>query len=122
MAQILVVDDSYVVREGIRTALTRLEVTVETAVDGLDALEKVKMDSEVQMVITDVNMPNMDGLQLAKQLHHEFKNRNIKVMVCTNGNSASLKSFAKAAGVCAWIVKPFDPTTAIPAIQKLLNL
>ena len=122
MAEILVVDDSYVVREGIKKALGQLEVTVETAIDGVDALAKVKADSEVQMVITDVNMPNMDGLQLAKHIHKELNSRNLKVMVCTNGNSTYLKNYAKAAGVCAWIVKPFDPDKAIPAIKKLLGL
>ncbi|MEE2960932.1 MAG: response regulator [Myxococcota bacterium] len=122
MAQILVVDDSFVVREGIVKALQQLQVTVDTATDGVDALTKIKADSELQMVITDVNMPNMDGLQLAKHIHKELNSRNLKVIMCTTGNSPYIKKYAKAAGVRGWIVKPFEPDLAIPAIKKLLEL
>ena len=122
MAQILVVDDSAVVREGICDFLKSEGLTTNMAVDGMDALSKLKTDREVKLVITDINMPNMDGLTMAEKIRGELNNGAVKILVLTTENSATMKQRGKAAGVSGWIVKPFNGKQAIGAIKKLCGV
>ncbi|MEE2962048.1 MAG: response regulator [Myxococcota bacterium] len=121
MGKILVVDDSAVVREGIKDFLGKNGLNTDTAVDGVDALNKLRGDSSVKLVITDVNMPNMDGLTLAEKIRSELNNQAVKIIVLTTENSPALKQRGKAAGVSGWIVKPFNGQHALGPIKKMVE-
>ena len=121
MGKILIVDDSAVVREGIKDFLGKNGLDTETAVDGVDALNKLREDQSVKLVITDVNMPNMDGLTLAEKIRSELNNQTVKIIVLTTENSPALKQRGKAAGVSGWIVKPFNGQHALGPIKKMVQ-
>lgn len=121
MAQILVVDDSSAVRNEVSNFLSSNGFSVETAIDGKDALEKMKGNTAVKLVITDVNMPNMDGLTLAEKIRGELSNKAVHILVLTTENDATMKQRGKAAGVKGWIVKPFNGNAAIGAIKTLVG-
>ncbi|CBL45642.1 Response regulator receiver domain protein (CheY-like) [gamma proteobacterium HdN1] len=121
MAQILVVDDSAAIRNEVSTFLKSKNFAVETAVDGKDGLTKIKADKELKLIISDVNMPNMDGLTMAEKVRSELGNQSVNIIMLTTENDPNMKNRGKAAGVKGWIVKPFNGTAALGAIQKLVS-
>jgi len=120
MAQILVVDDSAAIRNEVASFLKSNGFNVESAVDGKDGLSKLKADSAIKLVISDVNMPNMDGLTMAEKIRSELGNQTVNIIMLTTENDPNMKTRGKAAGVKGWIVKPFNGANAIGAIQKLV--
>ncbi len=120
MAQILVVDDSAAIRNEVAAFLKANNFTVETAVDGKDGLTKLKADRAIKLVISDVNMPNMDGLTMAEKVRSELGNQTVNIIMLTTENDPNMKNRGKAAGVKGWIVKPFNGANALGAIQKLV--
>jgi two-component system chemotaxis response regulator CheY len=120
MAQILVVDDSAAIRNEVASFLKNNGFSVQTADDGKDGLSKLKMDSAVKLVISDVNMPNMDGLTMVEKIRSELGNQTVNIIMLTTENDPNMKSRGKAAGVKGWIVKPFNGASALGAIQKLV--
>ena len=120
MAQILVVDDSAAIRNEVAAFLKNNNFSVETAVDGKDGLVKLKGDRQIKLVISDVNMPNMDGLTMAEKIRSERGNQTVNIIMLTTENDPNMKSRGKAAGVKGWIVKPFNGAGALGAIQKLV--
>jgi two-component system, chemotaxis family, chemotaxis protein CheY len=120
MAQILVVDDSAAIRNEVTAFLKTNGFNVESAVDGKDGLSKLKADSAIKLVISDVNMPNMDGLTMAEKIRSELGNHAVNIIMLTTENDPNMKNRGKAAGVKGWIVKPFNGTNALGAIQKLV--
>lgn len=120
MAQILVVDDSAAIRNEVAAFLKTNNFSVETAVDGKDGLSKLKNDSAIKLVISDVNMPNMDGLTMAEKVRSELGNQTVNIIMLTTENDPNMKNRGKAAGVKGWIVKPFNGSSALGAIQKLV--
>ncbi len=121
MAQILVVDDSAAIRNEVSSFLTSNNFTVETAVDGKDGLAKLQADNQIKLVISDVNMPNMDGLTMVEKIRGELGNSTVHVIMLTTENDPNMKTRGKAAGVKGWIVKPFNGANALGAINKLVN-
>ncbi|MFZ3154024.1 response regulator [Pseudomonas sp.] len=120
MAQILVVDDSAAIRNEVAAFLKANNFSVETAVDGKDGLSKLKNDRAIKLVISDVNMPNMDGLTMAEKVRSELGNQTVNIIMLTTENDPNMKNRGKAAGVKGWIVKPFNGSSALGAIQKLV--
>lgn len=120
MAQILVVDDSAAIRNEVASFLKSNGFSVESAVDGKDGLSKLKSDSAIKLVISDVNMPNMDGLTMAEKIRSELGNQSVNIIMLTTENDPNMKNRGKAAGVKGWIVKPFNGSNALGAIQKLV--
>lgn len=120
MAQILVVDDSAAIRNEVAAFLKSNNFSVETAVDGKDGLAKLKSDRAIKLVISDVNMPNMDGLTMAEKVRSELGNQSVNIIMLTTENDPNMKSRGKAAGIKGWIVKPFNGANALGAIQKLV--
>jgi two-component system chemotaxis response regulator CheY len=120
MAQILVVDDSAAIRNEVASFLKNNGFSVQTADDGKDGLSKLKMDPAVKLVISDVNMPNMDGLTMVEKIRSELGNQAVNIIMLTTENDPNMKSRGKAAGVKGWIVKPFNGASALGAIQKLV--
>jgi two-component system chemotaxis response regulator CheY len=119
MAQILVVDDSSTVRNEVSEFLSKNGLSVATAVDGRDGLAKLQRDSQIKLVITDVNMPNMDGLTMAEKIRGELRNSSVNIIMLTTENSQVMKDRGKAAGVKGWIVKPFKGDAALATFKKL---
>ena len=121
MAQILVVDDSAAIRNEVESFLKSNNFSVSTAVDGSDGLNKLRSDSEVKLVISDVNMPNMDGLTMVEKIRGELGNSSVHIIMLTTENDLNMKNRGKAAGVKGWIVKPFNGAAALGAISKLVS-
>ena len=119
MAQILIVDDSSTVRNEVCEFLRKHGLTVEGAVDGRDGLAKLQRDPQIKLVVTDVNMPNMDGLTMAEKIRGELRNGSVNIIMLTTENSQVMKDRGKAAGVKGWIVKPFKGEAVLATFKKL---
>jgi two-component system chemotaxis response regulator CheY len=119
MAKILVVDDSSTVRDEVANFLKTNGLDVATAVDGKDGLSKVKADPGIKLVISDVNMPNMDGLTMVEKIRGELGNASVHVIMLTTESSPSMKERGKAAGIKGWIVKPFKGDAVLESFRKL---
>ena len=121
MAQILVVDDSSTVRDEVAGFLKRHGLDVATAVDGKDGLAQLRSDPKVKLVVSDVNMPNMDGLTMAEKIRGDLNNKTISIIMLTTENSPIMKERGKAAGVKGWIVKPFKGDAVLATFKKLVE-
>ncbi len=119
--KILVVDDSVSIRHVVSMALTGAGYEVIEAKDGLDALSKLDSAS-VNLVITDVNMPNMDGITLLKSIKSRPDTKFTPVIMLTTESEASIKDKGRAAGAKAWMVKPFKPEQMVAAVSKLIAM
>lgn len=119
MAKILLVDDSSTVREEVAGFLKGQGLDVATAVDGKDGLAKMKADNGIKLVVTDVNMPNMDGLTMVEKIRGELGNSSVNVIMLTTESSPSMKERGKAAGIKGWIVKPFNGSAVLETFKKL---
>ena len=116
---ILTVDDSISVRQVISFALRDAGYETLEATDGRDALTKISPG--IRLVITDLNMPNMDGLQLIRQIRAGSANPYVPIIVLTTESQPAKKQEAKAAGATGWIVKPFRPDQLIAVVHRLLG-
>ena len=121
MAQILVVDDSSTVRNEVGDFLKKNGLSVALAVDGQDGLAKLKADSSIKLVVSDVNMPNMDGLTMAERIRGELKNSTVNIIMLTTESSPTMKERGKAAGIKGWIVKPFKGDAVLATFKKLVG-
>ena len=120
MATILAVDDSTSMRQMVAFTLKGAGHNVIEAVDGLDALEKLK-DSKPDLVLADVNMPNMDGITLIKELRKLPEFKFTPMLMLTTESSVGKKAEGKSAGATGWLVKPFDPEKLLATVSKVLN-
>jgi len=116
---ILTVDDSTTVRQMVNFTLTGAGYNVVEAKDGLDAL--TKLNQPASMVLTDLNMPNMDGIGLIKRLRAHPAFKYVPIVVLTTESDTAKKQEARAAGATAWIVKPFRPEQLLGVVQKVLG-
>jgi len=121
MAQILVVDDSATVRNEVSSFLKQQGLQVEVAVDGKDGLDKLRADPAVKLIISDVNMPNMDGLTMVEKVRSELGNAGVNIIMLTTESDPRMKERGKAAGVKGWIVKPFKGDAVVGSIKKLIG-
>lgn len=119
MAKILVVDDSSTVRDEVAGFLRKNGLDVDTAVDGKDGLAKMKSNPGVRLVVSDVNMPNMDGLTMAEKIRGELAMSSVNIVMLTTESSPAMKERGKAAGVKGWIVKPFKGEAVLETFKKL---
>jgi len=88
-------------------------------VDGKDGLTKLKGSPGIKLVISDVNMPNMDGLTMVEKIRGELGNSTVNVIMLTTESSPAMKERGKAAGVKGWIVKPFKGEAVLETFRKL---
>ncbi|PZU82875.1 MAG: two-component system response regulator [Shinella sp.] len=119
-AKILTVDDSASVRLTTRIALTNAGYQVTEAVDGTDGLAKVN-GGQFDLIITDLNMPNMDGLTMIRELRKVPANTGIPIIFLTTESDGDVKQQAKAAGATGWLTKPFDPENLVKVAKKVLG-
>ena len=117
---ILAVDDSASIRSMVSFTLKNAGYEVIEAVDGVDALTKAKTRA-MNLVLTDQNMPRMDGLTLVRSLRQLPAYRTAPILVLTTESGAQMKSQGKAAGATGWLVKPFDPQRLIEVVKKVLG-
>ncbi len=121
MATILGVDDSASMREMVSFTLKSAGFEVVEAVDGVDALGKVAGRPPVDLVLADVNMPNMDGIELVRELRALEGYKFIPILLLTTEAAPEKKEEGKAAGATGWIVKPFNPEQLVGTIKKVLG-
>ncbi len=117
---IMTVDDSASVRQMVGFTLKQAGYGVLEAKDGQDALQKLSGES-VNMVITDLNMPTMDGIELIRQLRSKPQFKFVPIIMLTTESQASKKQEGKAAGATGWIVKPFNPEQLLAVTKKVLG-
>ncbi len=120
MASILAVDDSASMRQMVSFTLKGAGYEVIEAVDGVDALNKAK-GRKFDLVVTDVNMPNMDGITLIKQLRVLPNYKFTPMLTLTTESSVEKKAQGRAAGATGWIVKPFNPDQLLKTVKKVLG-
>ncbi len=117
---ILAVDDSASIRQMVSFTLKSSGYEVIDAVDGMDGLEKAKART-VNLVLTDQNMPRMDGLTLIKNLRALPQYKAVPILMLTTESSDAMKVQGKAAGATGWLVKPFDPQKLIEVVKKVIG-
>ncbi|WP_310566789.1 response regulator [Hydrogenophaga sp.] len=120
MQSILAVDDSASMRKMVAFTLTGAGFHVVEAVDGQDAFEKAQTH-HIDLVLTDQNMPRLDGLGLTKKLRETAKFKTTPILILTTESSDQMKMAGRAAGATGWLVKPFDPGRLIEVIQKVIR-
>ena len=120
MARILAVDDSPAMRQMVSVTLRSAGHEVVEASDGRDALDIAKKQPAMDLVITDINMPNMDGITLVKELRQLAHYQGVPLLVLTTEASAQKKQEGKAAGATGWIVKPFNPERLLATVARVV--
>ncbi len=120
MRKILISDDSVSIRQMLKLTLTEANYSVTEANNGMQALELAKTH-QFDLIITDINMPLLDGLSLVRELRalpaYQFE----PILLLTTETDPQKKKMAKAAGATGWIIKPFDPDKLLAAIRKVLR-
>jgi two-component system chemotaxis response regulator CheY len=119
-ASILTVDDSPSIRVAIKIALTNAGYTVTEAANGAEGIEKAQA-AAFDMIITDLNMPVMDGLTMIEEMRKLPSLMGVPIVFLTTESDAGMKERAKAAGATGWLTKPFDPDTLARLAKKVLG-
>lgn len=120
MPLILAVDDSPSMRKMVSFTLTGAGYQVVEAVDGVDAYEKAQAQS-FDLVLTDQNMPRLDGLGLTRKLRDHPQFKTVPILMLTTESSDLMKQAGRAAGATGWLVKPFDPSRLLEVIKKVIK-
>lgn len=120
MKTIMTVDDSASLRQMVGLVLRGAGYEVIEAVDGADALSKLK-SQELHLFLTDINMPNMDGLEFTRQVRAMPQFKFVPIVLLTTESHPEKKQEGKAAGATAWIVKPFNPDQLLAVVKKVVR-
>jgi two-component system chemotaxis response regulator CheY len=118
--KILAVDDSLTIRQLIRMTLTRAGYEVVDAEDGAKGLEKASAEA-FDMVLSDINMPNMTGIEMLRSLRKLELYKFTPIVLVTTESQPEKKAEGKAAGATGWIVKPFEPDQLLAVVTKVLR-
>jgi two-component system chemotaxis response regulator CheY len=117
---ILAIDDSASIRQMLAFTLKSSGYDVIDAVDGVDGVEKAK-SANIDLVLTDQNMPRMDGLTLIKTLRAMPQFQSVPILMLTTESSDTMKQQGRAAGATGWLVKPFDPQKLSEVVKKVIG-
>jgi two-component system, chemotaxis family, chemotaxis protein CheY len=117
---VLTVDDSASIRQMVSFTLKSAGYEIVEAVDGMDGLDKAKSKS-FNLVLTDQNMPRMDGLSLIKSLRAMPQYKTVPILMLTTESSDAMKAQGRGAGATGWLVKPFDPQKLIEVVKKVIG-
>ena len=117
---ILAVDDSSSIRHLLSSTLEQHGYSVVEAVDGQDGLEKLA-DAPADLIITDLHMPNMDGIELIQGVRSNAASRFVPIIMLTTEHQEALKQAGAAAGATAWLTKPFKPEDLLMVIRKVMG-
>jgi two-component system chemotaxis response regulator CheY len=116
---VLIVDDSSSLRSLVKMALVRAGYQVIEGADGKEGLMQLDKAAKVHLIVSDVNMPDMDGITFVKQVKQHPKHKFIPVIMLTTEDESAKMQQAKAAGARAWLVKPFNPPELLDAVSRL---
>jgi two-component system, chemotaxis family, chemotaxis protein CheY len=117
---ILIVDDSSSLRTVVKMSLVRAGYDVLEAGDGVEGLAQLDKAGKVHLIVSDVNMPNMDGITFVSRVKQHSRHKFTPVVMLTTEGQDEKKQQGKAAGAKAWIVKPFNPPQLLDAVSKLI--
>lgn len=120
MYSILTVDDSVSMRQMVTFTLKGAGFNVLEAADGREALARAK-EKDVNLLLIDLNMPNMDGISLVRALRELPQYKRTPMLILTTESSDAMKAAGKAAGATGWLVKPFDPLKLIEVVKKVIR-
>jgi two-component system chemotaxis response regulator CheY len=121
MTKVLVVDDAEVIRDQLTIILKDAGFTVMQAIDGLDGIEVAEKENDIDLLISDFNMPGMDGISMCKKIREIERYQDLTIFMLTTESSTDLKAKGKEAGVMAWITKPFKPEKLVNTINKVIQ-
>jgi two-component system chemotaxis response regulator CheY len=117
--KVIVVDDSLTIRQQVGSTLSQAGFDVVEAVDGQDGVDVIASLPDAALVICDINMPRMNGLEMLEEIRKDARNASLPVLMLTTEGQPQLIERAKKAGAKGWIVKPFKPDLLIAAVKKL---
>jgi len=117
---VLAIDDSPSIRQMVAFTLKNSGYDVVEAVDGMDGLDKAKAKA-INLVLTDQNMPRMDGLTLIKTLRGMPSYKTVPILMLTTEASDTMKQQGRAVGATGWLVKPFDPQKLVEVVKKVIG-
>ncbi|GAB1484078.1 response regulator [Treponema sp.] len=117
--KVLVVDDSAAIRQSITYVLEQGGYEVTEAKDGMDALSVLSGMGVPDLIITDVNMPNMDGISFIRKVREDIKYKYLPIIVLTTESQGSKMTEGKEAGATGWIVKPFSSEKLLSVVKKV---
>jgi two-component system chemotaxis response regulator CheY len=115
---VLTVDDSRTIREMLRQTLADAGFTVFQAADGIEGLEVLDR-SEPAVIVTDINMPRMDGFEFIENVRRDGRWRAVPILVLTTESDPEKKGRAREAGATGWIIKPFNPIKLVEAVRRV---
>jgi two-component system, chemotaxis family, chemotaxis protein CheY len=118
---ILIIDDSESIREVIATGLEDAGYTVIKGVNGRDGLTCLENNPDVELIITDLNMPVMDGISFLKEVRKSSRHKYVPIIILTTESQEAKKLEARNAGATGWIIKPFSKEKLITVIKKLVH-
>jgi two-component system chemotaxis response regulator CheY len=116
---VLTVDDSRTMRDMLNLALVEAGYRVTQAVDGLHGLEMLRGEETPHVIVTDLNMPKLDGFGFIEAVRRDARFRAIPILVLTTESDGEKKNRARQAGATGWIVKPFDSVKLVDAIRRV---
>ncbi len=116
---VLAVDDSRTMRAMVQSALQGAGFEVVLAEDGVDGLKKLDDMERVDAIVTDVNMPNMDGITFTRAVRQDARFPGVPILILTTESSAERRQQGRSAGATGWIVKPFDPPALVAALKRV---
>jgi two-component system chemotaxis response regulator CheY len=119
MKTVLVVDDSSTVRQQVSMALKQAGFAILEAADGQEGIDMVNAHRYIDMVVCDVNMPVLDGLEMVERIKSRPEHRALPILMLTTEGQPSMIKRAKQAGAVGWIVKPFDANQLVQAAKHL---
>ena len=118
MASLLIVDDSVSVRSMLNQLLTQAGHVIDEADDGEEALDKARL-TNYDLILTNVNMPVLDGIELCRELRQMQNFRFTPILIITTESSDKIKQQGKLAGATGWLIKPFDPDKLVNTVSLL---
>jgi two-component system chemotaxis response regulator CheY len=119
--KVMVVDDSRTVRQQVGHVLLQAGYEVVEARDGVEATEKIRDTGDIAMILCDVNMPRMNGIEMLSYLKRDGQNADLLVVMLTTEAQPALITKAKQAGARGWIVKPVKPDMLLATVRKLVG-
>jgi len=117
--KVLIIDDSASVRRQVTTVLTQAGFEMLEAVDGVDGAAQIRSNADLALVLCDINMPKLNGLDMLESLTEEIARKCLPVVMLTTEGEPAAMARAKKAGVKGWIVKPFKEPLLVGAVKKL---
>lgn len=118
---VLAIDDSRTIRSLLKATLEDCDFDVTTAVDGVDGLEKFAQDPP-RVVITDINMPRLDGFGVIEAIRSGTVSRTVPIIVLSTESGPDLKARARQAGATGWIVKPFEEASLVSVLKRITGV